>query len=101
MSLLNQLIALLRLRNRLEILLLFGRLIQICYTDAVSLFHARGVVLNTNGKSFIITYGKEASLIEIDIDTLLPIKKSIVKNTFISGSHLYNIARERILLKLN
>ena len=50
---------------------------------------------------FIITYGKEASLIEIDIDTLLPIKKSIVKNTFISGSHLYNIARERILLKLN
>jgi hypothetical protein len=58
-------------------------------------------VLNTNGKSFIITYGKDASLIEIDIDTLLPIKKSIVKNTFISGSHLYNIARERILLKLN
>ena len=69
--------------------------------NAVSLPHARGVVLNTNGKSFIITYGKEASLIEIDVDTLLPMNDSIVKNTFISGSHLYNISRERILLKLN
>jgi len=69
--------------------------------NAVSLPHARGVVLNANGKSFIITYGKEASLIEVDIDTLLPIDNSMVKNTFISGSHLYNISRERILLKLN
>ena len=69
--------------------------------NAVSLSHARGVVLNTNGKSFIITYGKEASLIEVDIDTLIPKDNSIVKNTFISGSHLYNISRERILLKIN
>ena len=71
------------------------------FLNAVSLPHARGVVLNTNGKSFIITYGKEASLIEVDIETLLPVHDSIKKNTFISGSHLYNISRERILLKLN
>ena len=68
--------------------------------NALSLPHARGVVLNTDGKSFIITYGKEASLIKIDINTLMPITDSIIKSTFISGSHLYNISRERILLKL-
>ena len=68
--------------------------------NALSLPHARGVVLNTDGKSFIITYGKEASLIEVDINTLTPINDSVIQSTFISGSHLYNISRERILLKL-
>jgi len=65
------------------------------------LHHIRGVVLSTDGKSFIITYGKQASLIKINVNTLLPITNSEIQSTFISGSHLYNISRERILLKLN
>jgi len=71
------------------------------FLNAISLPHARGVVLSTNGKSFIITYGKQASLIQINVNTLLPITNSEIQSTFISGSHLYNISRERILLKLN
>ena len=71
------------------------------FLNAISLPHARGVVLSTDGRSFIITYGKQASLMQVNVNSLLPIINSEIKNTYISGSHLYNISREKILLSLN
>ena len=60
----------------------------------IELEKARGVELTSDMKSFIVSYGAKASLIQISVATLEPDNGSIIKDSLISGSHIYNWSRE-------
>ena len=55
----------------------------------------RGVTLSTDASRFILSFGKDASVIGIDVETLKPIPESRQRATYITGSHLYNWDRLR------
>ncbi|MEM7292017.1 MAG: DUF1513 domain-containing protein [Pseudomonadota bacterium] len=50
----------------------------------------RGVTLSADSERFILSYGRDASLIEIDADTLDPLPDTRKVATYITGSHIYN-----------
>lgn len=50
----------------------------------------RGVSITRDFKRFIISYGLDTSLIEIDIASLTPLSETIFPASYISGSHVYN-----------
>jgi hypothetical protein len=60
----------------------------------IELEKARGVELTSDMKSFVISYGFQASLIQIPLATLEPDNDSIIEDSLISGSHIYNWSRE-------
>ncbi len=50
----------------------------------------RGVELTIDQSAFIISFGSEASVLTIPVDTLEPDRESTHSGTFITGSHIYN-----------
>jgi len=56
--------------------------------------HPRGVALTLDGQFFVISFGPEASLLRVRVKDLNEVDESVVPNTFISGSHIYNWSRE-------
>jgi len=60
----------------------------------INLEQPRGVELTSNMKNFVISYGTTANLIQIPVATLEPDKSSIIKASYISGSHIYNWSRK-------
>ncbi len=60
----------------------------------IDLPSARGVELTLDKKDFIVSYGSNANLVRIPVDTLEPDKSSIVEETYITGSHIYNWSRD-------
>lgn len=52
----------------------------------------RGVELSSDQSSFIVSFGSQASVLKIPVDTLEPDSKSTYSGTFITGSHIYNHA---------
>ncbi|MFK7730794.1 MAG: DUF1513 domain-containing protein [Pseudomonadales bacterium] len=50
----------------------------------------RGVELSSDQSAFIVSFGSEASVLKIPVDTLEPERKSTQSGTFITGSHIYN-----------
>jgi hypothetical protein len=59
----------------------------------IDLAHPRGVVLTRDNRFFVLSYGLEASLVRVAVADLNLVKDSLVPNTLISGSHLYNWSR--------
>jgi len=55
--------------------------------------HPRGVALTQDNRFFIVSYGGEASLLRVAVGGLQRVDESIVPNTLISGSHIYNWSR--------
>ena len=60
---------------------------------SIELARPRGVTLTADGEAFVISYGQEASLLRVSVQELRPLEGSVVPNTYISGSHLYNWSR--------
>ena len=60
----------------------------------IDLPSARGVELTLDKKDFIVSYGSNANLVRIPVDTLEPDKSSIVEESHITRSHIYNWSRE-------
>lgn len=57
---------------------------------AISVPNPRGVTLSLDGKSFIVSYDVNTSLVLINTKNLTAITDSIMQPTYISGSHIYN-----------
>lgn len=60
----------------------------------IDLPSARGIELTLDKKNFIVSYGANANLVRIPIDSLEPDKSSIIEASYITGSHIYNWSRE-------
>jgi len=60
---------------------------------AMSVPKPRGVTLSIDGKSFIVSYDINTSLVLISTKDLTASTDSIMQPTFISGSHIYNWSR--------
>ncbi len=54
----------------------------------------RGVAITSAQDAFVISYGKGAKVVEVDVNTLKVIDKSRRHSTYITGSHLYNWSLE-------
>ncbi len=54
----------------------------------------RGVTLTTEKNAFVISYSKNAKMLEVDVNTLQIIDGSQRNTTYITGSHLYNWSAE-------
>lgn len=57
---------------------------------AMSVPRPRGVTLSLDGKSFIVSYDANTSLVLINTKNLTASSDSIMQPTYISGAHLYN-----------
>lgn len=57
---------------------------------AMSVPQPRGITLSIDGKSFIVSYGIDTSVVTIDTKHLTADPASIVQPSYISGEHLYN-----------
>jgi hypothetical protein len=53
----------------------------------------RGVTLSSDEKHFIVSYGPQAMLMSVALDTLEPIADSRIQGTYLTGSHIYNWSR--------
>ena len=59
----------------------------------IDLPHPRGVTLTHDDEFFVLSYGADASLMRVEVESLELIDDSLVPNTLISGSHIYNWSR--------
>ena len=64
------------------------------FLNVIDLAHPRGIVLTSDDQFFVLSYGSEASLMRVNVDDFGRVENSIVPNTYISGSHIYNWSRE-------
>lgn len=53
----------------------------------------RGVNLTLDEKAFIVSYGANPALLQVDVESLAVLPQSQLDNTFISGSHICNWSR--------
>jgi len=53
----------------------------------------RGVTLSRDGARYILSFGPQAELAQIDASTLEPSEEGAMKGTFLSGSHIFNWTR--------
>ena len=53
----------------------------------------RGVTLSRDGARYILSFGPQAELVQIDAKTLEPAGGSAMMQTFLSGSHVFNWTR--------
>ena len=60
---------------------------------AITVPNPRGVTLSLDGKSFIVSYDVNTSLVLINTKDLTARTDSIMQPTYISGSHIYNWSR--------
>ena len=51
----------------------------------------RGVVLTKDSSRFVISFGHDASLLQIEARTLQPLNSTLRRGTYLTGSHIYNI----------
>lgn len=64
----------------------------------IELPHPRGVELTVDQREFVISFGREASLARIPLATLEFDPAAIFKDSYITGSHIYNWSREMVEL---
>ncbi len=50
----------------------------------------RGVTMSRDNKRLVISYNHDASLMQLDAETLEPVSGSVYSRSFVTGSHLYN-----------
>lgn len=62
------------------------------FSRALDMPKPRGITMTGNRDRFVIAYGEDASLMQVDVKTLEPIDSSVHRGCFITGSHLYNWA---------
>lgn len=60
------------------------------FTKSLKLPKPRGVSMTGDGSRYVISFGQDASLVQVDAQTLEPINDSLHRGSFITGSHLYN-----------
>ena len=54
---------------------------------------AIGVTLTQDGSHFIVSYGPTTDVVEISPRTLSPARDSVLTQSFLSGSHVFNWTR--------
>jgi hypothetical protein len=59
----------------------------------VELPFARGVTLTRDGRTFVVSYGLSADLVQIAPDSLKIIADTNISQSYLSGSHLFNWTR--------
>jgi hypothetical protein len=59
----------------------------------LSLENPRGIELTKNERFFLISYGRTADLMKIDLATLSREKSKVFNDTYFTGSHIYNWSR--------
>lgn len=60
----------------------------------IELPHPRGVELTADQREFVVSFGADASLVRIPVATLELDPAAIIKDSYITGSHIYNWSRE-------
>jgi uncharacterized protein len=63
------------------------------FLKKLDLQRARGVTLTQDGKNFLVTYGPATDVVEIPPGTLAPARDSVLTQSFLSGSHVFNWTR--------
>lgn len=53
----------------------------------------RGIDLDESERAFIVSYGENANLVRIPVDTLTIDDASLISSTYLTGSHIYNWSR--------
>lgn len=71
-------------------LITFWNLSEQRLISSLSIKKPRGVTLSLDKKYFVFSFGADTSMMLVPVDTLQPIKKSIVPRMYISGSHIIN-----------
>ncbi len=56
--------------------------------------HPRGVTLTKDNSAFLVSYDQVPKLVKVNATSLTKEKNSIIPDTYITGSHLYNWSRE-------
>jgi hypothetical protein len=64
------------------------------FISSIELSKPRGIELSADGKYFWISFGVETGLARISVDELEIELGSSIRQSFISGSHIYNLSRE-------
>jgi hypothetical protein len=54
----------------------------------------RGIALSADNSQLLISYGKNADLMQLAVDTLNMADSKIIQQSYFSGSHIYNWSRE-------
>jgi hypothetical protein len=62
------------------------------FVKRVDLPGPRGITTSKDVSRYIASFGHDASLIQLDAETLQPLKETLIKGSFLTGSHIYNIA---------
>jgi uncharacterized protein len=63
------------------------------FLKKIDLPRARGVTLTQDGSHFIVSYGPTTDVVEISPRTLSPARDSVLTQSFLSGSHVFNWTR--------
>jgi hypothetical protein len=63
------------------------------FLKKIDLPRARGVTLTQDGNNFVVTYGPTTDIVEVSPSTLTPARDSVLTQTFLSGSHVFNWTR--------
>jgi uncharacterized protein len=63
------------------------------FLKKIELPRARGVTLTQDGRNFIVTYGPTTDLAAISPSTLTPARESVLTQSYLSGSHVFNWTR--------
>jgi len=63
------------------------------FLKKIELPRARGVTLTQDGSNFIVSYGPTTDVVEISPNTLTPVRESVLTQSYLSGSHVFNWTR--------
>ena len=63
------------------------------FLKKIELPRARGVTLTQDGRNFIVSYGPTTDVVEISPSTLTPVRESVLTQSYLSGSHVFNWTR--------
>jgi hypothetical protein len=63
------------------------------FLKKLELPRARGVTLTQDGRNFIVSYGPTTDVVEIAPGTLAPARDSMLTQSYLSGSHIFNWTR--------
>jgi hypothetical protein len=63
------------------------------FLKKLDLPRARGVTLTQDGNNFLVSYGLTTDVVEISPGTLAPARDSVLTQSYLSGSHVFNWTR--------